>query len=903
MEPVLARYIWRHTRPQQLWILSVVALSMIPYFLSFDLPKQIISGPLQGKGFPDPTSTATMFRIAFDLPLVGHVVLFDGVALDRMQALLGLSIVFLLLVVVNGAFKFYINTYKGRLGERMLRRIRFELVDRVLRHGPSYFKRVKPAEVATMVKDEVEPLGGFIGDAFVLPLLLAGQALTALIFIVVQNHWLGIVATSVVTLQVLIIPKMRKRLLRLGRERQLTARELSGRVAEIVESINAIQTNDTSNWERAEIGARLARIFHIRYDLYQWKFLVKFLNNFLAQLTPFLFYLIGGYLVVKGRLDVGQLVAVIAAYKDLPGPLKDLIDWDQNRQDVQVKYAQVVEQFDVRDILPPESQALTTEPRPLGRPLAVENLTLIDETGARLLDSTSLAFRPGQTVAVVGTPGSGGEALVDALARVIWPTTGRVVAGSEDLQRLPQSVTGRRIAYAGPEAHLFAGSILENLVYGLKHAPVAEPIYDAAEARRRKWEMAEAMKAGNPVLDVRADWIDYRLAGVEDAGRLFDALEPLLETVGMAGDVFEIGLRTSIDPEHHLDIPPRVVAARAKLRRRMEELGMAELVIPFQEGAYNPEATVAENLLFGTATGPELETSTLAANPYLRGILETSGLDRRLYDLGFEVAENAVELFRDVAIDHSMLQQLSIAGEQDLQALRAIVQRRDGRDMDRADEADRRQLLQLAFAYIEPRLRFGLLDDDLMARIVEAREIFHADLPTPLANGLERYDSERFNRSATLLDNALFGRVGHHYSDASRRVTALVLEIFRELGLYRMVVGVGLRFGIGPGGRRVTLGLRQKINLARALLKRPDYLLLNRPLAALDGRVQEQILANVLAYRRSTGADGGVVWALSMPSLAKHFDRVIVFDGASLAEDGEYDDLVQTEGVLKRLVS
>ncbi|TJV28652.1 MAG: ABC transporter ATP-binding protein, partial [Mesorhizobium sp.] len=51
MEPSLARYIWTHTRKQQLWILMIVVLSMIPYFLSFDLPKLIINGPIQGSGF------------------------------------------------------------------------------------------------------------------------------------------------------------------------------------------------------------------------------------------------------------------------------------------------------------------------------------------------------------------------------------------------------------------------------------------------------------------------------------------------------------------------------------------------------------------------------------------------------------------------------------------------------------------------------------------------------------------------------------------------------------------------------------------------------------------------------------------------------------------------------------
>ena len=148
----------------------------------------------------------------------------------------------------------------------------------------------------------------------------------------------------------------------LGRERQLTARELAGRVGEIVDGISAIHINDTSNYERADIGSRLGRIFKIRYDIYQWKFFVKFLNNFIAQVTPFLFYAIGGYLALQGRMDVGQLVAVIAAYKDLPSPIKDLIDWDQQRVDVQVKYTQVVEQFTVSDLLNPKLQEVSKDP-------------------------------------------------------------------------------------------------------------------------------------------------------------------------------------------------------------------------------------------------------------------------------------------------------------------------------------------------------------------------------------------------------------------------------------------------------------------------------------------------------------------------------------------------------------
>ncbi|RYE84033.1 MAG: ABC transporter ATP-binding protein, partial [Methanosarcinales archaeon] len=121
MEKSLARYIWAHTRPQQIWILLIVGLSMIPYYLAFDLPKQIVNGPIQGTGFEQPGNTQLFMPISLDIPFWGSVEIFSGLSLERMPSLLALSLTFLVLVIINGLFKFYINTYKGRLGERLLR--------------------------------------------------------------------------------------------------------------------------------------------------------------------------------------------------------------------------------------------------------------------------------------------------------------------------------------------------------------------------------------------------------------------------------------------------------------------------------------------------------------------------------------------------------------------------------------------------------------------------------------------------------------------------------------------------------------------------------------------------------------------------------------------------------------
>src|ERR671920_2442010 len=188
----------------QLIIFAVVIASLPFYFASLDLPRRIVNEAIQGRAFEKGQATARFLSLSYELPqwLGGlRFSLFEGFDVDRLGLLYGLSALFLLLVVVNGAFKYWINVSKGALGERMLRRMRFELFALILRFTPETLRTVKASETATIIKDEVEPIGGFIGDAFVLPLFLGTQAATALIFIIVQNLWLGLIAASIVGVQ------------------------------------------------------------------------------------------------------------------------------------------------------------------------------------------------------------------------------------------------------------------------------------------------------------------------------------------------------------------------------------------------------------------------------------------------------------------------------------------------------------------------------------------------------------------------------------------------------------------------------------------------------------------------------------------------------------------------------
>lgn len=903
MEPSIFKYIWRHSRREQISILLLVLFSLPFYFIALNIPKSIVNRGLLGDGFDDPGSTQPFlaFEVPFSEALTGESVqLFGGFQMEQSALLIALSLSFLLMVFVNGGFKFIINTSKGLLGERMLRRLRYELSDRVLRFPILYTRKVKQAEVATMIKDEVEPLGGFIGDAFIAPAFLGGQALTAMAFILIQNIWLGLVAATVVLVQAFLIPKLRVPILRLGRQRNLVARRLAGRVAELVEGAVEVHAHDTSNFERADISDRLGKIFHIRYEIFQRKFFIKFLNNFLAQLTPFAFYAGGGLLAISGYLDVGALIAVIAAYKDLPGPIKELIDWDQRRNDVQIKYDLVVEQFEPDEMLAASVQDPERESgAPLTGEIVVSTVILVDENNNKLVDSVSFTAKMEDHVTVVGAGGSGKEQLGMMLAALIPPSTGSIKIGGHELEDLPQAVTGRRLSYVGQDAYLFPHSVRENLLYGLKHKPIREAAYEGAEATSHAARTAESIRAGNSTLDPAADWIDYTAAGAAGVADINEKIIEVLALVEMEEDVYRFGLAGTIDAVAHPEAADAILKARAALPARLAAESAENLVVRFDPAIYNKNATLGENLLFGTPAESDFEIDMLAQNPLMNEVLAEQGLKDDILNMGVNIARTMVEIFADLPPGHPFFEQFSFIDDDDLPIFRALVSKVDKSGAQSLEKGERQALRRLPFDYVEARHRMGLVDETIEAKVVAARKRFAERLAETKPGAVVFYRPDAYNAAASLQDNILFGRLAYGQAKAEEIVGRALTEMLDGLGLRRTVIEAGLDYNVGVGGNRLRAAQRQKIGLARALLKQPDLLIVNDAVAVMDGATQSRLLRRILDYRQGKG----IVWTLQRPMLPERFNRVLIMEGARVVEQGSFTDLNKPGSVLSNIMA
>ncbi len=879
MEKSIYAYILRHSMRQQV-VITLIAAGSLPFLYAFyELPKRIINEAIQSKNITYPTE-------------------FLWTEFDQITYLFTLCGMFLALVLINQCFKYAINVYKGLTGERMLRRLRYDLYARVLRFPQPTFRKMSSGEISQMVNAEVEPLGGFIGDAFSTPAFQGGTLLVIFGFVVWQDVWLAAAAIMFYPVQFYVIPKLQRRVNLLAKHRVQLVRGLSQNITETVAGVQEIHASNAARFELAGISRRLGDIFETRFKIFLWKFIIKFINNTVNHLGPFFFYSVGGYFVIEGRLELGTLVAVIAANKDLAAPWKELLNYYQRREDARIKYEQVVEQFEPLGIMNEDVQ--------LGEPEELTSLKgafdgsavkLEDDTGHALIEGASFTTGENTHVAVVGAGGSGKDQLAALMARLVAPSGGSLRIDNLKIEDLPEAITGRRIGYVGPSAFMFAATVHDNLTYGLKHRPLRPAEYDdEAAAARRKWE-TEAARSGNATDDPSADWIDYEAAGVADNAALIPRALDVLTMVDLAPDIYELGLRGTIDPADSSELADRILLARTAFRERLAAQDLGDLVEVFDKEKFNDNATVGENLLFGQPVGDTFNLERLAGHPYVLEILDIAGLTDDMLDAGQHVASTMVELFADLPPGHEFFERYAFISHEDLPVYQALLARlgREGKEALKTEE--RTILLSLPFRVIPARHRLDVVTDTFRERLLKARQSFADNLPPNLQGAVEHFDENRYTAAASLQDNILFGKLAYGHARGAERVGAVIAEVVDELELRKAVMAVGLDHHVGIGGGRLSSIQRQKLGIARAILKQPDILILNEATAVIDGASQTRIMNALLEEFEGRT----VIWILHRASLADRFDRVIVMQGGHVIEQGTFEE-VSENAVMQELV-
>ncbi|MFD2740545.1 cyclic nucleotide-binding domain-containing protein [Sulfitobacter aestuarii] len=808
-------FIWTHSKRDQ-FILTCLTLLLFPLlYLTLELPKRIINDAI-GAAAPN--------------------LRYLGLDMAQTTLLIALCLAFLASVIAHGLLKMRVNSYKGVLAERLLRRFRYTLIGRILRFPRSYQSRVSEGELVSMVTAEAEPLGGIMGDAIAHPLLQAGQMATILLFLFVQNLWFGLAAVALIPVQAWLIPRLQARINLLNRSRIRQVRVLASDIGELAAGAAILRQHGGWRYRMALIGQRLGGLFDTRFEIYRRKFFLKFINNLLTQLTPFFYFLVGGLLVINGQLTIGALVAALSAFKDLSSPWKELLTYYTAVQEMAQRYHLIIERFAPAELL---GDFLADEPDaaapdiPVQAALTLEGVVLQDEGGRSLLNDVDLAIAPGSWTCILAQDEEDRSAFSQLLLRELAPSAGRVLIDGTALTDFSQTRIAATLAHVNSAVHVFDGTVGDNVMVPLCTAP-QEQLDGVA--------LNEALRSGNSLDRADGPW-----RPANGAAELLVAAQGdwqrLVTITGAQKNLLSRVLDRRLAGPEERALQEQLIDARLAVRGRLREAGLADAIHAFGTDVYVDELTLPENLLFAISRRdgwlPE-ETGRLLA-----ALIDTLGLRDQVLTQAVALARMLIEVFDAEATGSALFRRLGLPKEL-LARLRPVLKRRDGRSVARSRSRAADELLLLSLVFNLPASHFdGDFSAALKQAVVAARRGATAQADPVLTTGFMPLDETAWNPRLSVFENMIFGKIAPTSRPRREEIKALVVEILGarldDLTLSELIrkLPTGLR------GANLSPQLMEQISLSQAVIKRPAILILERALASHDEAARSRAFASL----------------------------------------------------------
>ena len=194
--------------------------------------------------------------------------------------------------------------------------------------------------------------------------------------------------------------------------------------------------------------------------------------DLLSQSLTVTTLLVGGIFMIQGKLTAGEILAFSSLTWALANPLRNLGMLINDIQRFFASCQMIIEIFYAQPSIADRYQAKDPGKRPEGDVEFRDVSLKID--GTMILDDISFHIKPGQTLGIIGTTGSGKTTLTGMLTRINDPTSGEVLLDGEPVQSYTLQALRRYIGVAMQDVFLFSDTVDANIAYGRPDMPFEE---------------------------------------------------------------------------------------------------------------------------------------------------------------------------------------------------------------------------------------------------------------------------------------------------------------------------------------------------------------------------------------------------------------------------------------------
>jgi ATP-binding cassette subfamily B protein AbcA/BmrA len=400
---------------------------------------------------------------------------------------LAATIVFIIAAIMVDSVGGFIKIYlMGRLEFKSTARLQASVLAKLFRTRMRDLDRYHSADLISRINDSAAAAQAGINNKAIELMGDVMQIIFMLVYLLSLKVSLTIGALVIAFLAPLVFIPFSRRLRKMYEERQAIAANRQAFIQDAVQGAEVVRSFSLAHKMTAGFKQRYGEFLQKHTRILRIE-AVGFHLNFAVIIGGLLYVLgFGGYLVVRGQLDVGAVAAFLISFEQLSQPLSRVSNvWTE----LQTSLAQANRMFEVADLTEENNGVgADTGLEAVDAPLAPADIQFEQvhfgyaADGAKpILNGLSVHIEAGKTTAFAGPSGSGKSTVMSLLLGFYEPDAGRIFYGSTPLEQIAPVRWRNQIAYVSQEPYLFSGSLYENIAWGSEGATEAD-IVQAAKA-------------------------------------------------------------------------------------------------------------------------------------------------------------------------------------------------------------------------------------------------------------------------------------------------------------------------------------------------------------------------------------------------------------------------------------
>jgi ATP-binding cassette subfamily B protein len=381
------------------------------------------------------------------------------------RTLLIIAMGFLGLATLEGSFNYFSGRLAAFTAEGVTRRLRNYLFDHIQRLEFSYHDKTPTGELIERCTSDVDALRRFYNEQAI------GVGRIILLFVINftvildLNTKLGLISIVIVPIIILTSIWFFKRMTKAYERYQEQEAILSTALQENLAGVRVVKAFarqdyeidkfNTENWEKYSRGRRVVTMQSLFWPI----------SDIICSCQTLTGYFIAASMAINGQITVGTYLAYAGLVGWLIWPMRNLGRLIVQTSTGLVSYARVMEI--IKQKPEPLTEGNHRPNQPIRGDLKFDKVGFAYENNPPVLQDISFTCLPGQTVALLGSTGSGKTTLVNLLPRFYDYTTGSIKLDGVELKEYSREFLRSQVGIVEQEPFLFSRSIRENITYGV----------------------------------------------------------------------------------------------------------------------------------------------------------------------------------------------------------------------------------------------------------------------------------------------------------------------------------------------------------------------------------------------------------------------------------------------------